>query len=116
MPKDTLRVRARGDALVQDHDALLVGTRRYIGRRWDVAVPADGDSPNRYGFIPTDEDVVVPNTHDYKHELKHCCLWAADEETAKKAGVKFDPNFGADPKATVSTYAQATVSRSTEEH
>lgn len=90
---ETLRVRARGTALVQDIDALDANTKRFIGRAYKEV------EPGVWGFVPTGEDAVVRAHTEYVRELKEGMLWPADEATAKRCGVKFDPTFGGEGKA-----------------
>lgn len=86
----TLRFRARGTALVPNHERELGGMRAFIGRKF-VEV-----KPGQHGFKPSDEpDETVPYRHEYTKACKDGDLWASDEETAKACGVKFDPTFGA---------------------
>lgn len=89
MAEDTLRVRARGEALVQDYEALEAGIKRFVGRKY---VQVEG---GQWGFAPTNAEQVVPNHAEYLREIREGALWAADEATAAKAGVKFDATFGA---------------------
>ncbi len=80
---ESLKVKAAGKALVPDYEALDNGLLRFIGRRHDVSVGANG------GWIPTDETVVVPHRAEYLQELKVGALEPADEKTAKLAGLAF---------------------------
>lgn len=86
MPK-TLRVRPRGDALVQDHERLDAGVNAFVGRRFQE-LP---DTPGQHGFVPTGEDATVPYRAEYLKALQDGDLLPADEATAKVAGVKFVP-------------------------
>ena len=87
MDSKTLRVRARGTALVQRLDAVGSQVRQYVGRAY-VSLPEGG------GFAPTADDVELPNIAEYRQAVKEQGLWAADEETAKACGVPFDEFFG----------------------
>lgn len=91
MDSKTLRVRARGEALVHCLEAMNASQRRYIGRKW-VEV-----SPNTWSPVATEETVEVPNIAEYRACVADGTLWAADAETAAVCGVSFDPNFGAKP-------------------
>ena len=87
MDSKTLRVRARGAALVQRLDAIGSQVRQYVGRAY-VTLPEGG------GFAPIAEDVELPNVAEYRQAVKEGSLWAADEATAKACGVLFDEDFG----------------------
>jgi len=103
MTPKKLRVRARGDALVQDHERLAAGTNAFIGRTFAPLAPtedglnaareaagfdADSIEPGQWGFIPTSAEVTVPNRAEYIKALKDGDLLAADDATAKAAGVE----------------------------
>ena len=97
MSKHTLRVRARGDALVQDYQAMNNNHRRYIGRKMIAYTGMDHAGELREGaaFPPADEPTVeVPKMHEYVRHVQHGDLWAADKDTAEYCGVPFDPYFG----------------------
>lgn len=87
MSPNTLRVRARGQALVHRLEAMNTSPRDFIGRDWCVV---DG----KHGLAPRNEDTEIPNRSEYRTAVKEGSLWAADAETAKECGVKFDPRFG----------------------
>jgi len=95
MPLKTLRVRARGTALVMDYEAMEAGIRRYIGRvRDDSSIdPAAGVG---IGFRPLEVAVEVPATAEYARHVRHGDLYAADEATAAYCDVPFDASFGED--------------------
>lgn len=85
---DTLRVRARGLALICNHEALEAGARRFVGRSFDPKL-------GKHGGWPADaEPHTVPNRAEYRANVQEGDLVAADEETAKACGVKFDPTVG----------------------
>lgn len=91
MTPKKLRFRARGEALVQNFERLDAGIKSFVGRKYVEALPG------QWGFRPTDEDEEVAYGSEYVRACKEESLWAADEETAKACGVKFDPHFGAAP-------------------
>jgi hypothetical protein len=103
----TLKLHARGTALCQDYEAMMQGVRRYIGWRHNPTLGQEftdrgtGEKKMSGGWEKTGELVEktfasVVLAHQYIHEIKHGALWAGDEETARLAGVKFDPSFGGD--------------------
>lgn len=81
--KKMLNVRAVGDALVQDYQAMQSGMRRYIGRKYDSSVGDNG------GWIMLDEELQIPDCAEYRHEIKQGNLQAADEYTAHICGLEF---------------------------
>lgn len=81
-----LKVRAVGDALVQDYRA-LPHVRRYIGRKFDASL-GDGEE-TKGGWLLLDQVVEVPDIAEYRHEVKCGNLQAADTQTASVCGVKF---------------------------
>lgn len=81
---DTLKVRASGAALVVNHEALEAGARRFIGRTHDPKAGKNG------GWPADAEPHTVPNRAEYQKSVQDGDLMAADEETAKACGVKFD--------------------------
>ena len=91
--KSTLRVRARGAALVHRLEAMSASPRQFIGRQW--VQTTDG----RWGLASTETDVEVPNRAEYRAAVREGSLWAADQETAQECGVEFDATFGADEAA-----------------
>lgn len=109
-PKRKLRVRARGSHLVQDNEAMLVGIRRFVGRKLVKLEVGVGGEPDVFGWIDTGETVTLPATHEYRHDLKHGCLWPADQATAAEAGVTFDPEFGGEETELPPSLAPATDS------
>jgi hypothetical protein len=93
----TLRVRARGTALVCDIEALDAGVKRFIGRKIVCirpANPAVKDDPGEWGFAPTGEAVTVPARAEYVRDVKEGSLEAADAETAALCGVPFEQHYG----------------------
>jgi hypothetical protein len=83
MEPKTLRVRARGDSLVQNYERLDLGVNAFIGRVFKET------SPGRHGFAPTNEVVEVPYRAEYVKALREGDLEAADEATALAAGLTF---------------------------
>ena len=96
MAPKTLCVRARGDALLQDYEAMDARVKRFVGRKL-VEV-----EPSKWGFVPTGESVSVPFRGEYVRAVQEGDLWAADAATAAACGVDFDPKFGAPGKADAS--------------
>jgi len=84
MTPKTLRVRARGDALVQDHERLERGTNAFLGREFRE----HPEQPGQMAFVPTDKVVEVPYRAEYVLALRNGELDAADRATADAAGVK----------------------------
>lgn len=74
--------------MVKNYELRLAGIKKYVGR--EKRVEEDG----RIAFVPSESVDEV----DYRAEYVKACadgdLWAADEETAKACGVKFDSAFG----------------------
>lgn len=101
IPPEKLRFRARGTAMVQNHEQLEAGVNAFVGRRFG---PVAG-KPGRYGFAPNGETEEVPYRAEYVKACADGDLWAADDETAKHCDhyakahklptVAFDPKFGA---------------------
>lgn len=87
MSSNTLRVRARGMALVENVDAIGASQRRFIGRKWQQV---DG----RWACVPVDGDVEVRDCAEYRMAILDGSLWAADQATADAVGVVFDETFG----------------------
>jgi hypothetical protein len=79
-----LRVKARGTAMVCDLEAMEAGARRFVGRKHDPSLGLAG------GWPPHEDAVEVPNSHEYRKHVIEGDLEAADEETAKACGVKFE--------------------------
>lgn len=79
MQPKTLKVRAKGEALVQNLEDMAAGIRSFVGRRLV-------ELEDRHGFEPVG-DVEVPNTTYYRQAIAAGDLEAADEATAKAAGV-----------------------------
>ena len=88
MSPKKLRFRARGEALVQNHERLEAGIKSFVGRKF---VQVDGE---QWGFTPTDADDEVAYRAEYVKACKDGDLYPADEATAKACGVSFDPDFG----------------------
>ena len=126
----TLRLRARGTAHVQDHEALASSPfiRRFIGRRICEVVAAVGPEgtkdhqPARHAFVDMEEVVdksaASEHAHLYLEDIVCGALWAADAETAAlaedfrkhrhptRAAVKFDPTFGGEQPGPAAKSAQ----------
>ena len=93
-----LKVRARGTAMVPHYES-LGRQKRFIGRVFDPKAGPDGGWP---AHDQVEEVPTVPTTHDgyheiwmeYRRDVREGALWAADEDTARECGVKFDPSFG----------------------
>lgn len=85
MDPKTLRVRVRGDALVQDYERQAAGVNAFVGRKFAEL------EPGRWGFVPTGDDAEVPFRAEYVKALKDGDLLPADEASAKAAGLTFTP-------------------------
>lgn len=92
MTPKTLRVRARGEALVHRLEAMSSSPRQFIGREWCVFEGRDA-------LRPVDGDVEIPYRAEYASAVKSGALWAADKATADACGVPFDPRFGGEQTA-----------------
>lgn len=100
IPPEKLRFRARGTAMVQNHERLDAGINAFVGRKFGPVK----DKPGRFGFDATNETEEVPFRAEYVKACADGDLWAADEETAKHcnhyakahglASVTLDPTFG----------------------
>lgn len=95
---DSLSVRAVGATLVVNYEALEAGARRYIGREFLPGVGAQG------GWPASKDAAKVPVTHEYLKSLRDGSLVAADEATAKLAGVKFDAEKLDEQKSTAEEF------------
>lgn len=79
-----MRVKAKGSALCPVYAAIGATPRRYLGRAW-----------NGETWASTGEVVEVHDHFaEYRAAVSDGSLWAADEDTAARCGVEFDPNFG----------------------
>jgi hypothetical protein len=83
-----LRFRARGTALVQNHERLEAGIKSFIGRKF---VQLDAE---QWGFDPTGTHEEVAYRAEYVKACQDGDLYPADEATARACGVSFDPHFG----------------------
>ena len=102
MAGKTIRVLARGSAMVPDYgaaSAIVHGqSHRFIGREWDESL-ADGEHVAG-GWRPLKEPTVIRQDAnraafaEFIHALRSGDLWPADVDTARIAGCEFDPNFG----------------------
>ncbi len=95
----TLKFLSRGMAMCFDLEAQAAKTMRFIGRRHDATIGHEGrdENGNKFmsgGWPSTGLPQEVPARGEYLTACKDGDLWAADEETAKYCGVKFDPDFG----------------------
>jgi hypothetical protein len=88
-PAGKLCVRAKGSALVCDYERLEAGIKKFIGRK----IVNLSETAEEWAFIPTDESECIPDRAEYRRAVRDGELWAASPDTAKKCGVKFDPNF-----------------------
>jgi len=94
MTAGTISVRAKGLALVPNHDAFDAGVKRYIGWRYGEVAPGSGE----YGFKKTDEAEVVSARQEHVRDVKEGALFAADQATAILCGVAFDSTYGGEVK------------------
>lgn len=101
MPKEVLRVLARGRALVPDYEraqndkrnAFLGWSCQPIGP--EFTDPETGSQMRHAGFVKRIGGVVsVPVRAEYLRHLRDGDLWPADIQTAQIACVKFDPAYG----------------------
>ncbi len=76
MAKKMLRLRAKGDALLQDLEAMDAGVRRFVGRKFSQM------EPGQWAFVPNDEVVEKPARAEYVQAVKEGDAWAADQLTA----------------------------------
>lgn len=110
-PEAVLRVLPRGTALVQDYRALMEGgVNRFHGWKFDATlgpefVDQKDKQTKRHGGRVKQVDAVIeiaaddPFRAEYIRHLKDGDLWAADEPTARAAGLPFEPHFaGEHPK------------------
>lgn len=107
-----LRVLSRGTAQVQDYLALEeTGTNRFHGWRFDASLgPEFEDTITkqklRHGGRRKLVDHVIEIPADSKHRQEYILhlrlgdLWPADVETARAAGVPFEPHFMGEHPAT----------------
>lgn len=102
----TLKVRARANRMVVDHEALAAGARRFVGRLYEpeheartpkaleaITKPVRIDEPTAYDHRPhwprhPDGVVEKPARAEYLLAVRRGDLLAADEATAKACGVK----------------------------
>jgi hypothetical protein len=108
MPKETLRVRRKGTAMVPHYEAHPM-VRRFHGWKFDDSLGEEFEHPEHKqkmragGFASHDEVIEVPDTVEYRRHLRDGDLWPADQATASLVGVKFDATFGGEepgpPKA-----------------
>lgn len=120
----TIKVRARGNALVSDFKQLFNGVKKYVGWKHDPTLGVDVEIMNEQGqkqkvrqggFVRLEEDVELDVSDpeialEYRKALAQKDLWPADEACAafanaggfaEKVGgeaIKFDPHFGEKPK------------------
>lgn len=101
MPRETLRVLARGTALVPNYELASAEKRNgFIG--WscqpigpEFVDPETKQTRRHAGFVKRIGHVVeVPARAEYLRELRDGCLWPADQATARLANVQFDPAYG----------------------
>lgn len=126
VPLAPLRVLPRGTALVQDYLALhnenaVVRTSRFHGWRFDAKLGHDVLDPKtgkpsgkkQGGRVKLVDQVVEipaddPFRTEYIRHLRDGDLWAADVETARAAGVPFEPEFLDEHPATAERLRDAT--------
>lgn len=84
METKTLRVVARGTAMVPDFERMEAGTRAFIGRKYIET------KPGTFGFDPIGMPVEVPNRAEYIKALIDGDLWPADKATADACGLRYD--------------------------
>jgi len=101
--RNVLKVRARGDAMVPDAEAMDRGVRAFVGWVFDreLAIPRESDGGWRPRVEPV--EVTAEDHAQYLLAIVHGDLWAADEETAKRANrlavakqlppIAFDPTY-----------------------
>jgi len=77
----TLRVRARDGVLAPDYAALEHGQRRFVGRRYKKV----SDDPEQWGFVDTEEAVVIDGRPENIALIREGAVICADDETAKLA-------------------------------
>jgi hypothetical protein len=92
----TLRVYARGTDMVFHH---LSPRHEYVGRTFDASLASDKALG---GWRPRTTPSEIPAHPDFIKALRDGSLWAADEATAKAAGVAFDPTFAGEFTSTAS--------------
>jgi hypothetical protein len=100
MPKDTLRVLAKGSAQVPNYEAQEGGRNARITHACLAIGPEfhDDDSHTTLrhaAFVKhVGKVVTVPDRAEYRRHLRDGDLYPADGETAAACGVPFDPDFG----------------------
>jgi hypothetical protein len=102
MAGKTIRVLARGSAMVPDYgaaSAIVHGqSHRFVGREWDESL-GDGEHIAG-GWRPLTEPTEIaqgPNRAAFAEivlAIRAGDLWPADVATARLAGCEFDPHFG----------------------
>ena len=99
MPRETLRVRRKGTAMVPDYEA-HERVRQFHGWKHDPNAGeefrehATGIVKKQGAWVGHDEAREVPMRAEYLRHLREGDLWPADQATAQAAGVPFDPHFG----------------------
>jgi hypothetical protein len=78
-----LTVKAVGSAMVPDYAALDAGILRFVGRRHDASVGANG------AWVGTGDAVTLPMRAEYVQEVQAGALVPCDAETARACGVPF---------------------------
>lgn len=89
MQPKTLRLLAKGEALLPIFEKMGSGIRQFVGREYKEV------EPGQWGFVPTSKSTEVPFRAEYVEAVRVGDADAADEETARACGVKWTP-----PKAT----------------
>lgn len=74
----------------------LGGGRRFVGRTHDPKMGKNGGWPMSAEpeEVICDGDHELEMLHDYRQAVRDGDVWAADEATAARFGVTFDPDFG----------------------
>ncbi len=109
MPGKTLRVLARGAASAPIHSAHARGMARFVGRidDYELGTPftvTDENGKKSQSIMPARVCSAEPTTFnqdddssEFTEQLIHLRqgdLWPFDAETARMAGVTFDPKYG----------------------
>lgn len=113
-PRPPLHVLPRGTACVTDYAALMderASVNRKIGWQWDGSLGPEFTDPRsgqkmRHGgrrkLVDQITTIAGDDAHyaEYVRHLKEGDLWAADPDTARAAGVPFEPHFLGEHPAT----------------
>jgi hypothetical protein len=112
MSDDKLRVLPRGTALVPHYGAQAAGMRKFHGWKHDATMgptfidPETKQTRHHGAFVKhigvdkaIEIDMRDEHLGEYLRHLRDGDLWAADEFTARTAGVKWDKTFGGEHDA-----------------